>query len=572
MQGTGFSYRFFFHLDLETLKVAFTVYTWPALLGAGYLILVIGGTACLRNRHVVRLQPRFLAIAVLAAGLGFLPGHSLAWYGFNSYTAHPLEALQDLKAPKIMVGPRLAYLSDRPRRNVVLIYAESLEATFLDRRRFPEILPNVRGYLSEGLWFPDLRQYPGTGWSIAGMVSSQCGVPLLSRSPQNQILASVDDPFDTLPCLAEILRADGYQTVYMEGGLLSFAGKGRFMSSNGFDVVLGGKNFISLVPKSYANAWGIYDDSLFDFGRSAFDKLAAGGKPFLLSLATLGTHHPFGHPSPSCARHPTTKDSMLNAVYCADQDIAQLIGHIRKSPAGRNTVIVLLSDHLAMRNTASKTLDSGPRRNLFAILNSGQSPRQIKKRGTHFDIAPTILEAIGYQPQVMGFGQSLLSNRDGRVFELGLTMEEIRSFDIAMLKGSARLPASIEAVPGVGRLRVGRHDFLVNHRGLNGSLLALQFAPGKLDNPKVLGDQKMLVELMGNPDDSLWVIYSKDNKVCPPQVDCPDSPYLFVGRIGKSPYLLRQAQGKVTISSDDTKKLIGLITAQSKTGGLNSTD
>jgi hypothetical protein len=113
------------------------------------------------------------------------------------------------------------------------------------------------------------------------------------------------------------------------------------------------------------------------------------------------------------------------------------------------------------------------------------------------------------------------------VFELGLTREEIRSFDIAMLTGSARLPASIEAMPGVGRLRVGRHDFLVNHRGLNGSLLALQFGPGKLDNPKVLGDQKMLVELMGNPDDSLWVIYSKDNKVCPPQVATPSQSSAF---------------------------------------------
>jgi hypothetical protein len=45
---------------------------------------------------------------------------------------------------------------------------------------------------------------------------------------------------------------------------------------------------------------------------------------------------------------------------------------------------------------------------------------------------------------------------------------------------------------------------------------------------------------------------------------CPDSPYLFVGRIGKPPYLL--------IASDETKKLIGLISAQGKSGGLPSTE
>ena len=569
MQGTGFNYSFFFHLDPATLKIAFTAYTWQTLLAAGYLLLVVGGIAQVRNQSVERLRPVFIAIAVSAAVLGFLPGHSLAQYVFKFYSAHPLEALQDLKAPKVLVGQRLAYQSDVRRRNVVLIYAESLEATYLDRDRFPKILPNVRGYLNEGLWFSDLRQYPGTGWTVAGMVAGQCGVPLLSRSQGNQILASVDDPFGALPCLAEFLRADGYQTVYMGGASPAFAGKGRFLSSNGFEVVLGRENFMSLVPESYTTGWGIYDDSLFEFARSAFDELAASKRPFLLSLLTLDTHHPRGHPSASCSPHPATENPMLNAVYCTDQLLAELIEHIRNSPAGRDTVIVLLSDHLAMRNTATELLESGPRRILFLILNSAYSPREIKKRGAHFDIAPTILDAIGYQPQVMGFGQSLLANQEGRVFELELTMEDIRSFDIATLSEPVQLPAPIEAVPGAGRLQVGRHDFLINNRGRGGSFLALQFAPGTLENPKVLGNRTQLVQAMASPDDSLWVIYSEDDSVCPPQLDCPKVPYLFVGRIGKAPHLLRQAQGKLKIPLVDIEALIDLISAQSKASGLS---
>jgi len=568
MQGTGFSYRFFFHLDLATLKIAVTAYTWPTLLAAGYLILVVGGIAHLRKESVVHLRPVFIAIALPVAGMGFLPGHSLAQYVFKFYSAHPLEALQDLKAPTVLVGQRLAYQSDVRRRNVVLIYAEQLEATYLDRDRFPEILPNVRGYLNEGLWFSDLRQYPGTGWTVASMVASQCGVPLLSRSQGNQILASVDDPFGALPCLAEFLRADGYQTVYMGGASPSFAGKGRFLSSNGFDVVLGRENFISLIPDKYTTGWGIYDDSLFEFTRSAFDKLAASKRPFLLSLLTLDTHHPRGHPSASCSPHPATENPILNAVYCTDQLLAELIEHIRNSPAGRDTVIVLISDHLAMRNTATELLESGPRRILFLILNSADSPREITKRGTHFDIAPTILDAMGYQPQVMGFGQTLLANQEGRVFELELTMDDIDSFDIATLSEPAHLPAPIEAVPGAGRLQVGRHIFLINNRGRKGSFLALQFAPEMLENPKVLGNRTQLVQAMASPDDSLWVIYSEDNRVCPPQLDCPASPYLFVGRIGQPPHLLRQAEGKLKIPLVDIEELIDLLSAQTKASGL----
>ena len=516
----------------------------------------------------MHLRPVFIAIALSVAGMGFLPGHSLAQYVFKFYSAHPLEALQGLRAPKVLVGPRLVYQSDVRRRNVVLIYAEQLEATYLDRDRFPEILPNVRRYLNEGLWFSDLRQYPGTGWTVAGMVASQCGVPLLSRSPGNQILASVDDPFGALPCLAEFLRADGYQTVYMGGASPSFAGKERFLSSNGFDVVLGRENFISLIPDKYTTGWGIYDDSLFNFARSAFDKLAASRRPFLLSLLTLDTHHPRGHPSASCSPHPATENPMLNAVYCTDQLLAELIEHIRNSPAGRDTVIVLLSDHLAMRNTATKLLESGPRRLLFLILNSAYSSREIKKPGTHFDVAPTILDVMGYQRQVMGFGQSLLANQEGRVFELELTLEDILSFDIATLNEPAQLPAPIEAVPGAGRLQVGRHTFLINNEGLEGSILALQFAPGKLANPKVLGDPTELVQVMNSSDDSLWVIYSEDNRVCPPQLVCPESPYLFVGRIGQLPYLLHQAEGKLKIPSVDIEELIDLLSAQTKAKSL----
>ena len=77
-----------------------------------------------------------------------------------------------------------------------------------------------------------------------------------------------------------------------------------------------------------------------------------------------------------------------------------------------------------------------------------------------------------------------------------------------------------------------------------------------------------MVQVMDNPDDSLWVIYSEDNRVCPPQLDCPDSPYLFVGRIDQPPYLLRQAPEKLKIASVDIEELIDLISAQTKASGL----
>ncbi len=73
---------------------------------------------------------------------------------------------------------------------------------------------------------------------------------------------------------------------------------------------------------------------------------------------------------------------------------------------------------------------------------------------------------------------------------------------------------------------------------------------------------------MNKSDDSLWVIYSEDDSVCPPQVDCPDSPYLFVGQIGQPPYLLRRGQGTLKIPSVEIEELIDLLSAQTKASGL----
>ena len=65
----------------------------------------------------------------------------------------------------------------------------------------------------------------------------------------------------------------------------------------------------------------------------------------------------------------------------------------------QDTIVILQSDHLAMRNTLANELGQYPedsRKNLFIILGADYSG-QYKKAGSAVDIFPAILEVLGFK-------------------------------------------------------------------------------------------------------------------------------------------------------------------------------
>ncbi|RYE26661.1 MAG: hypothetical protein EOP48_35025, partial [Sphingobacteriales bacterium] len=75
-----------------------------------------------------------------------------------------------------------ATVDERPLRkpNIVWIYAESFERTYMDEATFPGLTPDLRELEKSSLSFPDISQIGQSGWTIAGIVASQCGIPLVT--------------------------------------------------------------------------------------------------------------------------------------------------------------------------------------------------------------------------------------------------------------------------------------------------------------------------------------------------------------------------------------------------------
>ena len=297
----------------------------------------------------------------------------------------------------------------KDKKNIIYIYLESLEATYMNQEVFPDLTPNISKYYNNSLAFKDIQQTYGDGWTIGGMVSSQCGVPLIGDASNS--MSDIDLFLPGVICLGDILAANNYLLEYFGGANINFGGKGKFLKQHGFHNVYGKNDLIEEISnKDYLSNWGLYDDTLYDTLYDRFKELYKSDKPFGLFALTLDTHHPKGNVSKSCRdiKYLDGKNSILNSVHCADKLLFNFITDIKKIDKNDDTLIVVSSDHLAFGNTAKDLLEKIERRNLFFVLNSGLNNQIINKSGSLIDIAPTVLNLMSFPVNNLAFGKNLL--------------------------------------------------------------------------------------------------------------------------------------------------------------------
>ena len=310
------------------------------------------------------------------------------------------------------------------KRNLIYIYLESMETTFLSQEQGGAmeqcVIPELHTIAQENVSFSDTDGLGGwgpvsqTGWTTAGMVSQTGGIPLLLPFGGNQS-DYMTRPLANATLLWDILKEEGYCQAMMCGSDKYFSGRLNLMTGHGIDTLYDWNSAQEdgLVPQGYKVWWGIEDSKLYTYAKQKLTELAAQDRPFSFTLLTVDTHMPGGYTCPDCP--DTFQDPYENVYACASAQVAAFVRWLQEQPFYENTTVILCGDHLTMDNAYIQRagLENARRRVYNCVINGAARTDNTKNRiFTPMDMYPTTLAAMGcrIEGERLGLGTNLYSN------------------------------------------------------------------------------------------------------------------------------------------------------------------
>ena len=248
-------------------------------------------------------------------------------------------------------------------KNLVVIYCESLEANFLQNKNFANEVPNLNNLVAQG-WqsHTNYKCLDGADWTVGALYATQTGLPAYLGANSDTLFGGVRQ--SNAVSYAGVFKQAGYKNLLLSNGDMNFAGTGNIMSCFGYEVKGHDK-----CQDAVKTVWGVHDYDLFLMAKAEYAKLAQGGEPFNLTLLTVDTHFPKGVPDKRMRPYVNANipdGTHEFALASLDYLLGDFIKFIEAQPNGKETVIVILGDHLLMgdfRHTPIiKKFENKPRR------------------------------------------------------------------------------------------------------------------------------------------------------------------------------------------------------------------
>lgn len=431
ISGKTFSYEFALHLSLNTLRYGMSGYEWAALAAVLYLAAASVAVGFLNLPAPGQLRRRIgncagAAALILLVTLPTPTGEALSFWVYRPLT-HKERTVTETDYIRFGIKRNIPDRDDVtaiPGKNLVLVYLESTENSYLDEARFPGLLTNTRKLMEEAIVFEEVQPAEYATFTFGALFASQSGydltdLQLAGRLGNDGVNPAIGNRLSSLP---GILKKAGYFLSFMNSASFNFAGAGVMLSELGYDELWAAEEQPEEVRERFGfkGQWGgCRDTMLFRFGAKKFRSLSRNGRPFLLTLLTIDAHHPNGFTAPTGpvyslpGRNPS---QLLTAIYRTDLALGKFVEQLKKHPAWKDTVLFVVTDHLAMNGASTiHMLRENPRRRLLAFALNAGAPRRITVKGKTFDLAPTLLELAGVRHNYrFPLGESLLGNPDPR--------------------------------------------------------------------------------------------------------------------------------------------------------------
>lgn len=297
------------------------------------------------------------------------------------------------------------------KKNVVVIILESFSREYVGYFN-KEMLPGYEGYApfldslaSQSLTFR--YSYANGRASIDAMPAALSGLPMFKES-----FVAASCATNHLEGLAGCLTTMGYQTAFFHGAPASSLGFQGFTKSTGFQACWSEEDY-DADPRTNGEAdsdnwWGIWDEPFLQYFRM---KMTDMQEPFMTTIFTLSSHHPFQIPEQYKDVFPEGELPIHKCIRYTDHALREFFRAASQEPWFNNTVFILIGDHVNKSNHEEYKRGMNMFSSSLIIYSpSGDiTPGMRDGIAQHTDIYPTMLNYLGYDKPYMAFGCDLLS-------------------------------------------------------------------------------------------------------------------------------------------------------------------
>ncbi|MCQ2345237.1 MAG: sulfatase-like hydrolase/transferase [Paludibacteraceae bacterium] len=295
--------------------------------------------------------------------------------------------------------------------NVVVIILESFSKEYigyfnhdLDNGTYNGYTPYLDSLLPHCITYT--HSFASGRKSIDAMPSVLSSIPMLLEP-------YIVTPYSTnkVMSLASCLGEWGYTTAFFHGAPNGSMGFEAYARSAGFDSYYGMDEYKQATgtgERDFDGTWAIWDEEFLQYYAI---KMSEMREPFMTSVFTASSHHPFKVPARYEGVYPEGTQPIHHCVGYSDNALRQFFATAARQPWFIHTLFVLTADHTNQlthdeyRN--SKGLYEVPIAFYCPSWETGKTDSTQVVSQT--DIMPSVLGYLGYDRPYFAFGEDVLT-------------------------------------------------------------------------------------------------------------------------------------------------------------------
>lgn len=311
-------------------------------------------------------------------------------------------------------------IPDRVERtdNVVILILESFSKEYigfynrdLDNGAYTGYTPFLDSLLTHCVTYS--YSYASGRKSIDAMPSILSSIPML-------IEPYIVTPYSTnnISSLAERLQRKGYTTAFFHGAPNGSMGFQAYARTAGFDAYYGKTQYEQWAKnqddnryrEAFDGTWAIWDEEFLQYYAESMNTLP---QPFLTSVFTASSHHPFRIPVRYEGVFNTGTHPIHQTIGYSDYALRCFFESAKNTPWYNNTLFVITADHTNQLTYPEYNNARGLYEIPVAFYHPAWKEGSVCETAavSQTDILPSVLAYLGYDEQYFAFGEDALTQK-----------------------------------------------------------------------------------------------------------------------------------------------------------------